>query len=183
MTPKVLTTSYILKPCPFGLIKRLDPVVVIFFKKCQKNYKCWIKCISKKFTTTGSANTCTFFCIFEKNYNDWIKSFSKSKWTGLISKLGLKKKIGKNLYFKIPKKVWCCFLTFLLTMLWPYCFNKKWVNFSRWKPCPFGLRKWLDLVDVTFFKNAEKNTSGGLILYLEKFALILYFNFLQKIFM
>ena len=25
----------------------LDPVVVIFFKRCQKNYKCWIKCISK----------------------------------------------------------------------------------------------------------------------------------------
>ena len=49
------------KPCPFGLIKSLDPIVVIFFKKCQKNYKCWIKCISKKFTTTGSANTCNFF--------------------------------------------------------------------------------------------------------------------------
>ena len=49
------------EPCPFGLIKRLDPVVVIFFKKCQKNYKCWIKCILKKITTTGSANTCIFF--------------------------------------------------------------------------------------------------------------------------
>ena len=52
------------KPCPFGLgLKKfaLDPVVVIFFKKCQKIYKCWIKCISKKFTTTGSANTCKFF--------------------------------------------------------------------------------------------------------------------------
>ena len=31
------------KPCPFDLGLRkfaLDPVVVIFFKKCQKNYKC-----------------------------------------------------------------------------------------------------------------------------------------------
>ena len=35
-------------------------------------------------------------------------------------------------------------------------------------PCPFGsgLRKFaLDLVVVFFFKNAEKITSGGLILY------------------
>ena len=31
------------KACPFGSGLRkfkLDPVVVIFFKKCQKNYKC-----------------------------------------------------------------------------------------------------------------------------------------------
>ena len=34
-----------------------------------------------------------------------------------------------------------------------------------------------------FFKNAEKIASGGLITFLEKFGLILYFNFLQKIFM
>ena len=66
----------------------LDPTLVFFFKmkfflNFQKNYKCWIKCISKKFTTTGSANTCNFFCIFKKNCNYWIKSFSKSKWTGL----------------------------------------------------------------------------------------------------
>ena len=54
-----------LKPCPFGLIKRLDPVIVIFFKKCQKNYKCWINCISKKFTI-GSANTCNFFLEMKK---------------------------------------------------------------------------------------------------------------------
>ena len=44
----------------------LDPVVVIFFKKCQKNYKCWIKWISKKFTTIGSANTCNFFWKWKK---------------------------------------------------------------------------------------------------------------------
>ena len=52
------------EPCPFefGLRKfALDPVVENFFKSCQKNYKCWIKCISKKITTTGSANTCNFF--------------------------------------------------------------------------------------------------------------------------
>ena len=60
-----------------------DPVVVIFFKKCQKNYKCWIKCISKKFTTTGSANTCKFFWKwknfdFKKNYNYGIKAPLKS---------------------------------------------------------------------------------------------------------
>ena len=87
----------------------LDPIVVIFFFKkyfcsenhkfrfnyfwtcdfhyinifCKKNYNDWIKCISKKFTTTGSTDTCNFFSIFEKNYNDWIKSFSKSRWTGL----------------------------------------------------------------------------------------------------
>ena len=86
--------------CPFGLGLRkfaLDPVVVISFKKRQKNFKCWIKCISKKFTMIGSANTCNFFgnekkidlknviflTFFEKKYNDWIKSFYKSKWTGL----------------------------------------------------------------------------------------------------
>ena len=56
-----MSSARLSKPCPFGLIKRLDPVVVIFFKKCQKNYKCWIKCISKKITTTGSTNTCNFF--------------------------------------------------------------------------------------------------------------------------
>ena len=33
-----------------------------------------------------------------------------------------------------------------------------------------------------FFKNAEEITSGGLILYLEKFGLILYFDFLQNIY-
>ena len=57
--------------------------------------------------------------------------------------------------------------------------------FQRYSPCPFGsgLRKFvLDLVVVIFFKN-EEITSGGLILYLEKFGLILHFNFLQTIFM
>ena len=29
------------------------------------------------------------------------------------------------------------------------------------KPCPFGLRKWLDPVVVIFFKNAKKITSVG----------------------
>ena len=75
----------------------LDPVVVIFFKKSKKNHKCWIKCISKKITTTGSrANfakcwirppLAIFLIYFEKNYNDWIKSKlfkSQTKWTGLI---------------------------------------------------------------------------------------------------
>ena len=41
----------------------------------------------------------------------------------------------------------------------------------------------LNLLLYFFFKNADKNTSGGLILSLEKFGLILYSNFLQKIFM
>ena len=54
------------KACPFEF--GLDPVVVIFFKKYQKNYKRWIKCISKngsdqnffrhflkKITTAGSS--------------------------------------------------------------------------------------------------------------------------------
>ena len=34
-----------LKPCPFesGLKKfALEPVVMFFFKKCQKDYKCWL---------------------------------------------------------------------------------------------------------------------------------------------
>ena len=51
----------ILKPCPFGLIKRLDPIVVIFFQKFQKNYKSTLVIffenekilISKKITTMG----------------------------------------------------------------------------------------------------------------------------------
>ena len=35
----------LIQPCPFDLGLRkfaLDPVVVTFFKKCQKNYKCWL---------------------------------------------------------------------------------------------------------------------------------------------
>ena len=79
-----------------------------FFLNFQKNYQCWIKYISKKFTTTGSANTCILFCIFEKNYNDWIKSFSKSKWTGLKSNfvpsqiLNIIRKFRKNLTIMHP---------------------------------------------------------------------------------
>ena len=46
------------------------------------------------------------------------------------------------------------------------------------KPCPFDSE--LHFVIVIFFKNAEKTTSVGLILSLEKFGLILYSNFLQK---
>jgi hypothetical protein len=49
--------------------------------------------------------------------------------------------------------------------------------------CPFasGLRKFeLNFAIVIFFKNAEKIASGGLILFLEKFGLISYSNFLQK---
>jgi hypothetical protein len=37
----------------------------------------------------------------------------------------------------------------------------------------------LDFVVVNFFKNAKKNASGGLIMSLEKFGLI---SFFQKIF-
>ena len=47
------------------------------------------------------------------------------------------------------------------------------LNGRRHKPCPFesGLRKFaLDFVVVFFFKNAEKTTSGGLILSLENLA-------------
>ena len=54
------------------------------------------------------------------------------------------------------------------------------------EPCPFGsgLRKFpVDPVIENFFKNAEKITSGGLIMYLGKFGLIKYFNFFQQIFM
>ena len=41
----------------------------------------------------------------------------------------------------------------------------------------------LILSSYFFFKNAKQiHTSGGLILSIEKFGLILYFNFLQKIF-
>ena len=32
----------ICKPCPFGLRKWLNPVVVIFFKNAKKNDKCWL---------------------------------------------------------------------------------------------------------------------------------------------
>ena len=59
------------------------------------------------------------------------------------------------------------------------------VRRPTYQPCPFGsgLRKFeLDLVAVIFFKNAEKIISGGMILYLEKFGLIQYTNFLQKMF-
>ena len=53
-------------------------------------------------------------------------------------------------------------------------------QFTKYKPCPFGsrLRKFaLEFVILFFFKNAENIASGGLILYLEKFGLISYFNF------
>ena len=72
-----------------------------FFWISKKNYKCWIKYISKIFTTTGSANTCILFCIFEKKYNDWIKSFSKSKWTGLLCQ--------KNLIYFLSCLLQSCF--------------------------------------------------------------------------
>ena len=74
------------KPCPFGLRKWLDPVVVFFFKN------------TKNITSVGWSSRCKFFWnaldptlviflpFFEKNYNDWIKTFYKSKWTGLESK-------------------------------------------------------------------------------------------------
>ena len=41
----------------------------------------------------------------------------------------------------------------------------------------------LEFVIVVFFKTVEKIEGGDLILYLEKFGMILYFNFLQKLFM
>ena len=67
-----------------------------------------------------------------------------------------------------PKKLWkCCFGILLPKLFWPT------VRKNCFKPCPFGLRKRLDPVVVIFFKNAEKNTWGGLILFLEKFGLIL----------
>jgi hypothetical protein len=40
------------RPCPFGSeLKKfaLDPVVVIVFKKCQKNYKCWSDPVAANF--------------------------------------------------------------------------------------------------------------------------------------
>ena len=94
-----------LKPCPFGLIKRLDPVVVIFFKKRQKNYKCWINSISKKFTTTGSANTCNFSWKwknfdFKKNYNYGIKAQLKSHTCNFF----------EINFFSFPKKNYKCWL-------------------------------------------------------------------------
>ena len=49
---------------PVHLVLDLESLHLIqsLFKKCQKKYKCWlIKCISNKFSMTGSANTCNFF--------------------------------------------------------------------------------------------------------------------------
>ena len=48
------------------------------------------------------------------------------------------------------------------------------------KKYPFGLRKWLDPVVEIFFKNANKNTSGGLILYLENMAWSYTVTFFKK---
>ena len=45
---------------------QLNPTLFFWNENFQKNYKCWIKCISKKFTTTGSANTCIFFAFLKK---------------------------------------------------------------------------------------------------------------------
>ena len=46
----------------FGLrMFALDPVVVIFFKKCEKNYKSWIKCISKKLQQLDQQTLVIFF--------------------------------------------------------------------------------------------------------------------------
>ena len=50
-------------------------------------------------------------------------------------------------------------------------------------PVHLDLENDLILSLQIFFKNAEKITSGGLIMSLENLGLILYFNFLQKIFM
>jgi hypothetical protein len=51
-TKITLSHNFRSKPCPFGLGLRkfaLDPVVVIFFKKWQKNYKWWSDLTLRKF--------------------------------------------------------------------------------------------------------------------------------------
>ena len=85
------------KACPFGSgLKKfgLDPVVVIFFKKCQKNYKCWsdpVGVIIFEMHLIQRLNQPTlviFLTFFEKKYKDWIKSKlfkSRFKWTGLVA--------------------------------------------------------------------------------------------------
>ena len=52
-----------------GLNWCFDAILVFFFG--NRNFfisqkKCWMKCISKKFTTTGLANTCIFFAFLKK---------------------------------------------------------------------------------------------------------------------
>ena len=49
----------------------------------KKNYNNWIKSISKKITTTGSANTCNFFCIFEKMTTTGSSHFLSPNGQGL----------------------------------------------------------------------------------------------------
>ena len=134
-------------PFEFGLRKfALDPVVVIFFKKCQKNYKCWIKWISKKFTTIGSANTCNFFwkwkkIDFKKKYNYgilvvlwshscnffWNQIFSFSKKITSVGSANTCK------FFDIFKKNYKCWIKCKL--------SKCWINLNFLSPNGQGLNR------------------------------------------
>ena len=59
----------------------------------------------------------------------------------------------------------------------------QWQNGNNLAPVHLDLEN--DLISsLSFFsKNAKKIASGGLIMSLEKFGLIWYFNFLQTVFM
>ena len=139
----------------------LDPVVVIFFKKCQKNYKCWIKWISKKFTTIGSANTCNFFwkwkkIDFKKKYNYgilvvlwshscnffWNQIFSFSKKITSVGSANTCK------FFDIFKKNYKCWIKCKL--------SKCWINLNFLSPNGQGYKKtWSSRCN--FFQKTSKN--------------------------
>ena len=49
------------KPCPFGLIKRLDPVVVIFFKNAKKITSVGSSAFQKKLQRLDQPTLVIFF--------------------------------------------------------------------------------------------------------------------------
>ena len=84
-----------------------------FLLNFQKNYKCWIKCISKKFTTTGSANTCIFFVFLKKNPTTGSSHFLSPNGQGFR-----KKNPKDNNHYGWPmdnSDVFICFLPYYLT--------------------------------------------------------------------
>ena len=76
------------KNCKYGIKAPINSHTCIFLLKWkffhfQKNYKCWINCISKKFTTTGSANTCNFLKKVTATGSSPKVPSPKSNWQAL----------------------------------------------------------------------------------------------------
>ena len=93
----------------------------------------------------------------EKKILNYIQKFRNVGLEIFVNSQSWKSQVAPDIL-----KLWCrlnrwenrkvvCSLKKSLDKIYNYTFG--------FKPCPFGLRKWLDLVVVIFFKNAKKITS------------------------